>query len=195
MVLPSAASLSGRKGQALALALTLLLAAIAWLGVVAPLANWYADRAERLRRQMALAHRMAALVETLPALRDAAGRAAESGHQPGALLAGATDPLAAALLQQKLDAMATAAGVRIGSEEILPAQAAGEFRAIAVRVTLTAPWRAVVALLEAMATADVPMMADELQLRGPPRGAKDPELPIEANLTVVAYRAAGTDAR
>jgi general secretion pathway protein M len=186
---------SGPKGRALAVGLAMLAIVIAWLGLVAPLLDWYADREEVLRRQRALAHRMSAMVETLPALRDAATEAAESGRQPGTLLAGATDALAAATLQQKLDELATASGVRIGSEEILPVQATGDFRAIAVRVTLTAPWRAVVALLEGMAKADVPMMADEMQLRGPAANSRDTDQPVDANFTVTAYRAAGAEAR
>lgn len=182
----------GPRGQALALGMTAIALAFVWLGVVAPVLDWQAERAETLRRQQALAHRMAVLVETLPTLRETASHAAESGRRPGALLAGTTDALAAAKLQQALDELAAAAGVRIGSEEILPVQAEGEFRAIAVRVTLTAPWRSVVALLQAMAKADVPMMANEMQLRGPPDNAHDPSLPVAASFTVTAYRAAAT---
>jgi general secretion pathway protein M len=166
-----------------------------WFGALAPAFDWYADREETLRRERAMAARMAALTETLPALREAASEAANNGHQPGTLLAGATDPLAAAALQQKLDELASAAGVRIGSEEILPAREEGDFHAISVRVTLNAPWRGVVALFKGMASADVPMAADEMQLRGPPGLTKDPELPIDASFTVVAYRAAKGDTR
>lgn len=179
----------------MALGLTAMGAAVIWLGVLAPLVEWHADRDETLRRQRALAHRMAALVETLPALRGIASEAGDSGQQTGALLAAETDPLAASELQQKLDALATASGVRIGSEEILPVQADGNFRAIAVRVTLTAPFRSVVALLKALAEADVPMMADELQLRGPTANSRDGDLPIDANFTVTAYRAAAQGTR
>ncbi len=185
----------GPKGQALALGLSVLIALTVWLGAVAPALDWYAGRDETLRRERALLHRMAILTDTLPALREVAANASESERQPSGLLAGASDSLAAAALQQKLDELASAAGVRIGSEEILPAQADGEFRAIAVRATLTAPWRAVVRLLEAMAKSDVPMAADELQLRGPPGNSKDPELPIDATFTVTAYRAAKVEAR
>jgi hypothetical protein len=62
-------------------------------------------------------------------------------------------------------------------------------------VTLTAPWRALVALLDAMAKADVPMMPDEVQLRGPPANTIDSDLPVDARFTVTAYRAAGAEAR
>jgi hypothetical protein len=182
----------GPRGQALALAMAMVALALAWFGIAGPVLDWQADRAETLRRQQALAHRMAMLVETLPSLREAASHATDSGRRPGALLAGTTDALAAARLQQTLDELAAASGVRIGSEEILPVQAEGEFRAIAVRVTLTAPWRSVVALLQAMAKAEVPMMADEMQLRAPPGNTHDPNLPVAASFTVTAYRAAAS---
>jgi general secretion pathway protein M len=193
--LPTGTLPTGPKGRALALGMTAVVIVTAWLGIVAPVLDWFADRDETLRRQAALAHRMEALVATLPALRETAAGTGDNKQQPGALLAGATDPLAAAALQQKLDELAAAAGVRIGSEEILPAQTAGDLRAVAVRVTLTAPWRELVALLEGMAKADVPMMADEMQLRGPPVNAKLPELPVDARFTVTSYRAPGAEAR
>jgi general secretion pathway protein M len=186
---------SGRGGQGLAVGVTLLAVLLTWLGVIAPVMEWHTDRDETLRRQRALAHRMAALVETLPALRKVAADTAGNGPKPGTLLAGATDAVAAAALQQKLDELAATSGVRIGSEEILPAQAAGEFRAIAVRVTLTAPFQALVALLEALAQAEMPMVADEMQLRGPQNANRDSDLPVDARFTVTAYRSGGSETR
>lgn len=182
----------GRNGQILALSIAVIGAAAIWLGAVAPLLDWYGERAATLRRQQAMADRMAALVETLPALRQAAADAASMPDPAGALLPGASDALAAGQLQQRLDELAAAAGVRIASEEILPAQPSGEFRAIAVRVTLTAPWRSLVGLLLGMAKSAVPMMADEMQLHGPPGTSRDATLPVDASFTVIALRRAGT---
>ncbi len=181
---------SGARGQALAIAITLLAVFIGWLGIVAPLLDAYDDRAETLRQQHAIVRRMEALVQTLPALREQAAAAVSSGLQTDAMLPGASDALAAAALQQKLDELAKASDVRIGSQEILPAQAAGAFRAIAVRVTINAPWRSLVALLLALAQAETPMVADELALRGPIASAHDPDIPVDASFTVTSYRAA-----
>lgn len=181
---------TGRRGQALALGMSLLAAAAAWSGIAAPLLDGFQDRADRLRRQQALVQRMEALAATLPALREQAARAVAAGRQSGAMLPGASDPLAAAALQQALDEQAAAAGVRIASEEILPSQASGAFRAIAVRVSATAPYRSLVALLLALARAEIPMIADDLALRGPPPNARDPALPVTASFTVTAYRPA-----
>jgi hypothetical protein len=193
----SAAALpTGRRGQALAVGVTLLAAAAAWSGIAAPLLDEWQDRAERLRRQQALEQRMEALAATLPVLREQAAGAVAAGRQSGAMLPGSSDPLAAAALQQALDAQAAASGVRIASEEILPPQAAGAFRAIAVRVTATAPYGSLVALLLALAQAKIPMIADDIALRGPPANVRDDGLPVTANFTVTAYRPAapGRDA-
>ena len=188
---------TGRRGQTLALALTLIAGASIWIGVVAPVSSWYEDRDARLLRQQAIASHMAALVASLPALRQAAapadaGAPAAGQRSPNVLLLGASDPLAAATLQQRINDFAAAAGVHVATEEILPAQTAGGLRAISVRLTMNAPYRSLVALLLALARSETPMVVDELLLRGPAiNGAAPPaELPVDASLTVTLYRAA-----
>ena len=185
---------TGPRGRTLALGLTLVVVGAAWFGIAAPVLDWYQNRTETLRRQLALQQRMAVLVETLPALREAA-ETARSSHPTAALFSGGTDALAAAALQQKLDEMAAAAGLRIGSQEILPSQAADSLRAIPVRVTITSPWRALVNLLEATANAETPMMIDDLRLRALPGGAPTQDPLIDASFLVTAYRAVGAEAK
>jgi hypothetical protein len=80
--------------------------------------------------------------------------------------------------------------VRVGSEEILPGQAEGDLRAIAVRLTLTAPYRSLVALLLALSRSETPMVVDELLLRGPPGKPGEDDIPIDVSMTVTSYRAA-----
>jgi len=187
----------GPRGQLLALAMALLAAVVVWFGAIAPLWGWYDDRAELLRRQRAIAHRMASLVETLPALRrqvatvdNVATGGGANNDTSAVLLTGANDPVAAASLQQSIEELATRAGVRVGSEEILPAQTEGDLRAIAVRLTLTAPFHSLVGLLLALSRSETPMVVDELLLRGPPGKPGDDDLPIDVSMTVTSYRAA-----
>lgn len=197
LALPALALPEGPRGQALALGVTVLMAALAWFGMVAPALEWYADRTETLNRQHALARRMAALVATLPALRREAEGAGKAADDAEPLLSGASDAVAAALLQQRIDELAAAAGVRPGSEEILPAQPAGDLRAIAVRVTLNAPWKSLVGLLLALGRADIPMIAEDVQVRGLPAyaargtdaGARVADAPVDASFTVTSFRA------
>jgi general secretion pathway protein M len=180
----------------LASAMALLTAFGVWLGAIAPLWGWYDDRAELLRRQRAIAHRMASLVETLPALQrqvatvDGAATGRANNDSSALLLTGASDPVAAATLQQSIEDLATRAGVRVGSEEILPAQTEGDLRAIAVRLTLTAPFHSLVELLLALSRSETPMVVDDLLLRGPPGKPGDDDLPIDVSMTVTSYRAA-----
>jgi len=194
---------TGVSGRALALAVTLLAAAAVWAGVVAPLRDWYQDRAETLRRQEAVARRMAALVETLPALRGEAEAVAHDGLSGGAtdsgedspLLPGESDALAAAHLQQRIDDLAAKAGVRVNTEEILPGQPSGDLHAVPVRLTMTAPYQAFVTLLLSLARSGIPMVADEILLRGRADVARNTDTPVDASLTVTSYRAAKADTR
>ena len=195
---------TGARGQALALAVTILAVASVWLGVVAPVWGWYDDRSELLRRQSAMARRMASLVDSLPVLQREAARANGSAtpdagdpesHAAIPLLAGATDPLAAAVLQERIEEFAAEAGVHVGSEEIPPGRADGDLRAISVRLTMTAPYRSLVALLLALAQSETPMVVDDLLLRGPPDSPGSEDLPVETSLTVTAYRAAQVGSR
>jgi general secretion pathway protein M len=189
---------TGPRGQMLALGMALLAAVVVWLGAIAPLRGWYDDRAELLRRQRAIAHRMASLVETLPALRRqvttvdsaAISSGGASNDTSAVLLTGANDPVAAASLQQRIEELAMRAGVRVGSEEILPAQTEGDLRAIAVRLTLTAPYHSLVGLLLALSRSETPMVVDDLLLRGPSGRPGDDDLPIDVSMTVTSYRAA-----
>jgi general secretion pathway protein M len=181
----------GRRGQMLALAITALTLGLIWIGTIIPALEWYDVRNEQLRLQHAMAHRMAALVETLPALRRDVEAVGQGTRETVSLLTGGSDTVAAATLQQRIDEMATAAGLRLASEEILPAAAAGDLRAIAVRISVSGPWRSFVALLLDLGQAEIPMIVDEIQLRGSGGQVRAPEIPIDAGLTVTSYRAAG----
>ena len=180
---------TGRRGQILALAITVLTAALLWLAAIAPLLDTYNERDETLRRQLALGRRMEALVRTLPGLREQATSALRAERETSALLPGASDPLAAAALQQRLDELARSADLRIGSVEIIPAQASGAFRAVGLRVTLHAPYRNIVVLLQSLAQSDIPMVVSDLSIRGPSGIVRDPDPSVDGSFTVLALRA------
>ena len=127
------------------------------------------------------------MTQTIPALKQQAeAAAARAAGRQEKLLEGATDGIAAAALQGEVESLA---GTAVASAETLPAAPAGAYRAIAVRIALTAPWPALVRLLEAIAEADSPIVVDNLQLHAPPHGMHDAEWPIDASFTVTGYRA------
>jgi general secretion pathway protein M len=181
---------TGRRGQLLALGLTIAVLGGLWVGVAAPLLDRYALRAEQVHARRALARRMAELAETLPAQREGARRVAAPGRpaEEGVVLEGASDAIAAAALQGRLQEMAARAGAPLSSVEALPGEAAGAWRRIGVRVAVNAPWPAIIRLLQGIGTASPRMLVDELQLRIPPLLRTGPR-PVEASFTVLAFRA------
>ena len=176
----------GRRGQLLAMALSLAIVASVWAGVVAPLVAWHSDQTELLEQRRALAGRMAALAETLPALQQQAAARNVTGPAPSAVLEGDTDAVAGAALQQLVQQMATGAGISLSSVEVLPAEAVGGYRRIGLHLALAAPWPALVQLLQAIEQASPPMLIDDLRLHGPP--PQSAVLPMDASFTVLAFR-------
>jgi general secretion pathway protein M len=176
----------GRRGRVLAVALTLTVLAALWFGVAQPLIDWHAEQADALESRRALAARMAALVETLPALRQEAGAARPA---PVALLEGGTDAIAGAAMQGAVQALARTAGASLASIETLPAEPRGAWRRIGLRVSLAASWPVLVELMRAIEQGSPAMLIDELQLRGPPVQARSPSAPVQASFTILAFRA------
>ena len=181
---------TGRRGQALAVGLSVAVLGGLWFGAAAPLLEQHALRSEQVQARRAVARRMAEIAETLPELRDQARRvAAPDRAVGGSVLDGASDPLAAAELQGRLQDMAGRAGAPLTSAEALPGEAAGAWRRIGVRVAVSAPWPAVVRLLQAVGTAEPRMLVDDLQLRAPPLLLRTGPRPMDASFTVIAFRA------
>jgi general secretion pathway protein M len=182
---------SGPRGRVLAVLFLVLAASLAWFGAIAPLRDFYAGRAETLQLQALQARRMASLAAAVPALTRLA-QAQSARTVPIPALQGATDGVAAAALQQKLNDFAAAAGLHIASAETLPAEAAGGWHAISVRLSISGSWAGLTRLLLTIAQSETPMVADDLQLRGPSTFSKDQDSPIEAGFTVTAWREASS---
>ena len=179
---------TGRRGQALALALTLVALAIVWLGAAAPALDWYGTRAEHLAEQQTLAARMEAVAATAPALRQivAQGNAAPVARS---VLDGATDAIAGATLQQSVQDMAVKAGATLTSAEVLPADTVGSYHRIGVHVSVTGGWPVIVALFGAIAGATPRMLVDDVSLRQSLALGQAEEHPMQAGFTVIALHA------
>jgi general secretion pathway protein M len=106
-----------------------------------------------------------------------------------AVLGGLWAGVAAPALQGRLQEMAARAGAPLSSAEALPGEAAGSWRRIGVRVTVNAPWPAIVRLLQGIGTASPRMLVDDLQLRAPPLLLRTGPRPVDASFTVLAFRA------
>jgi general secretion pathway protein M len=181
--------LVGRRGQALALAATALVCFMLWLGLVQPLLSWYADRATTLLEQRALADRMESLAASLPALRRQAEAGAGGRTAANLGLSDTSDSVASATLQEQVQAMATAAGAMLASVETLPAESAGAWRRIGLRVTLTTPWPVLVGVLRALDEATPRLLVDDLHVHGSVLAAQPVAPPLQTSFTVYAFRA------
>ena len=72
----------GRRGRALAVAITLLGLLLLWLGVVAPALDWFDERQALLTQQSAILQRMQGLATSLPELRQTAASARTASSPP-----------------------------------------------------------------------------------------------------------------
>jgi general secretion pathway protein M len=185
--------LTGRRGQGLAVGLTLLVLAVVWLGAAAPLQAWYADRAETLMQRQALLQRMQALAASLPALRSAASKATNGAASENMLLEGSSDAVAAADLQEMVQRMAGAAGASLAAVETLPAERSGTWHKVALRINLDAPWPVLMDMLRSVEQSPTRIFVDDLHFLGPSTaGATPSNVPIQASFVLYGYRQAET---
>jgi len=182
---------TGVPGRLLALALTAAMLGVIWIGAVAPLAGWYAARADVLAQRHALARRMAELAASLPALRAQAGAAAAPGPGPATMLEGESDAIAGAALQEAVQKLAASAGASLSSIEMLPSQPEGAYRPIRLHVSLNAQWANLVRLLAAIRGATPLMLVDDLHVNGVRLLVQPAAFRLDAMFTVTAFRPAG----
>ena len=178
---------SGVRGQMLALAITVVVVAIIWLGAIAPALGWYIGRAEYLVQQQTLAARMQSVAGSTSSLQQRLAAASAAAPETATMLAGATDAVAGANLQQAIQDIATHAGAAVLSAEMLPATAAGSYRRIGVHVSVTGSWPELTQLLASALQATPRMLVDDVQLHQTlALGARDAN-PMQASLTVIAF--------
>jgi general secretion pathway protein M len=149
----------------LALGLLALAGVAVYVLVVAPLFDWYAERNAVLEDRQALAIRLARVGGEVPTLRSEAARLRAAGSAGALTLGGESDATAAAALQEKLEQLAAASGAVIASVAILQADARGAYRRIGVRANISASYRTLVSLLQALDMA-TPLIVDNLQIHG-----------------------------
>lgn len=183
--------LIGPRGRMLALGVTLLFGVIVRAAIIDPALSWHAERTEVFNQRRALLARMERLAATLPALQRQAEDGTADRPAAGITLGGASDAVAGALLQERVQAMANAAGATLTSVETLPPEPAGAWRRIGLRVAMSAPWPVLVRLLQALDQATPHMLTDDLHVHSTLLIARPVALPLQTSFTVYAFRAAG----
>jgi len=156
---------TGRRGRLLALFLLLIALEGVYLLVAAPLLDVYAELEKALEYRRMLMPRLDATGADVPVLRAhvAELRAAASTHVVA--IEGASDAIATANLQSRVEALAVSAGVAIRTTESLPAEARGDYHRIGLHLILNAPYDNLLTLLAKLQTAMPPLAIDNLRIR------------------------------
>ncbi|MGH7044780.1 MAG: type II secretion system protein GspM [Stellaceae bacterium] len=186
---------TGRRGRFLALGLVLVTLGGVYFVAAAPLVDLYAQRQERLEDGRMLLPRLQATTAALPELRARVALLRAAARIRKVTLDGASDAIASANLQSRIEGFATAVGATIGSTESLPGETRDGYRRIGLRFALNGPYETLIRLLTKLEEATPPLIVDNLQIHGvlrrpglPADAETDPGL--DAGLDVYGFRSA-----
>ena len=180
---------TGRRGQLLALSLLFVALGGVYFVAVSPLLGLYAERADLLENRRMLVPRLRAAADELPALRARVEQLRAAAGTRKITLDGASDAIAAATLQSRIEELATSAGATIGSTESLPAEARSGYRRIGLRYVLSGSYETLVKFLVKLEAATPPLVIDNLHIHGVLRRPGTPAAAgLDAGLDVYAYR-------
>jgi general secretion pathway protein M len=190
---------TGRRGRLLALGLVLAALGGLYFLAVAPLLDLYADRQARLEDGRMLLPRLQAAAAALPELRARVAELRAAARTRKVTLDGASDAIASANLQSRIEGFAASVGAAIGSTESLPPDTRDGYRRIGLRFALNGPYETLVQLLAKLEAATPPLVVDNLQVHGvlrrpglPMSAEGDPGL--DAGLDVYGFRSDGKSA-
>lgn len=177
----------------MAAGLLLTLLAILYLLVVAPLVGLYQERQTRLEDGRALLPRLQAVAAGLPGLRAHLGELRAAARVRKVTLDGASDAVASANLQSRIEAIATSVGATIGSTESLPVETRDGYRRIGLRFALNGPYETLIKLLAQLEQTTPPLVVDNLQVHGVLRRPGLPQtdtgdISLDAGIDVVGFR-------
>jgi general secretion pathway protein M len=184
---------TGRRGQLLAAGLLLLVLASLYFLAVAPLVELYQQRAASLEDGRMLLPRLEAVAAGLPALRARVAELRAAARTRKVTLDGASDAIASANLESRIEGFASSVGATIGSTESLPAETHDGYRRIGLRIALNGPYETLVRLLAQLEQATPPLVVDNLQVHGvlrrpglPQSGVAD--IGLDAGIDVYGFR-------
>jgi hypothetical protein len=173
------------------LALLLLFVALggAYLVVASPLLSLYSERAALLENQRMLLPRLRAAADELPMLRARVEQLRSAAGTRKITLEGASDAIAAATLQSRIEELAASVGATIGSTESLPVEVRSGYRRIGLRYVLSGSYETLVRFLAKLEAATPPLVIDNLHIHGVLRRPGTPAAAgLDAGLDVYAYR-------
>jgi general secretion pathway protein M len=177
----------------LALSLVLIALGGAYLLLVAPVADLFVERQARLDDRRELLPRFLAAAEELPGLRARVAQLRAAASLRKVTLKGASDAIASADLESRIDALASSVGATIGSTEALPAETHGGYRRIGLRLALSGSYETLIRLVAEIEEATPPLIIDNLQIHGVLRrpglpSAAGEDAALDAGFDVFGFR-------
>jgi general secretion pathway protein M len=181
--------LVGPRGRALAAGIAVLFVLLAWFGIAAPAWSWFEDRSLLLEQRQALLQRMRAVAASLPALKaESANRSGQGAVAGTTMLPAASDAVAAADLQERLQKMATNAGVSLTAVETLPATPVGNWHKVSLRISLNAPWPVLMDLLRSIEQSPTRILVDDVHFHSSVVVNHPASLPVQASMILYGFR-------
>ena len=177
----------------LAVGLLVVVLASVYLLAAAPLLALYQQRETRIEDGRVLVPRLQAIAAALPTLRARVAELRTASRTRKVTLDGASDAVASANLQSRIEGLAGSVGATIGSTESLPVEERDGYRRIGLRFALNGPYDTLVRLLAKLAAATPPLVVDNIQIHGVlrrpglrPAGGAD--IGLDAGLDVYGFR-------
>ncbi|MFZ2003916.1 MAG: type II secretion system protein GspM [Stellaceae bacterium] len=180
---------AGVLGRALAWSMLCALIALGYLAAVVPLIELYHSGEATLTDRQLLVPKLERLAAEVPMLRTRLAELQTATAGSEVTLDGASDALASANLQSRLEQLAAANGVTIASTEAIAAESRGPYRRIGLRVAVNGNYEAIVKLLAAIQEAAPPLILANLQIHGLFRAvAIRTSYPLESRFEVYGLR-------
>jgi len=150
----------------LALAILCLVLGGVYLLLISPVIDLYSEREATLADRRMLAPRLSAAAAELPELRARLAELQAAATTRDIVIDGASDAIAAANLQSRIEELASSAGVTIGSTEGLAAENRGGYRRIGLRLAISGDYDGIIKLLAAIETTAPPLVLSNVQFHG-----------------------------
>jgi Tfp pilus assembly protein PilO len=138
------------------------------VGIVVPLLDLYHEREARIATDRLLQPRLRGAAAAVPELQARVAELRRTASTRKVTLDGASDALASAALQSRIEALATAAEVAISSTDGVAPEARAGYRRIGLRVSVGGTYDSIVKFLAAIETTSPPLVLDNLQIHGKP---------------------------
>jgi general secretion pathway protein M len=184
---------TGRTGQLLALAILCLVLGGVYLLLISPAIDLYSEREATVADRRMLAPRLSAAAAEVPELRARLAELQAAAKTRDIVIDGASDAIAAANLQSRLEELAKSVGVTIGSTEGIAAENRGGYRRVGLRLAISGEYEAIIKLLAAIETAAPPLVLSNMQFHGVLRPtAQAQSSRLDAGVEVYGFRRTDT---